>query len=324
MRTPDTDISVVICSYTFNRWDGLIAAVESTLEQTIQPKEVIVVIDHNPELLERARAALPRATVIQNENLPGISGARNAGLSAATGEILAYLDDDAIASKTWLQDILAGYTSQRVLGAMGFIAPLWETERPGWFPEEFDWVIGCTYLGMPAGGEVRNLFGADSFVREILAEAGGFSIELGRTSTQALGGEETGACIRISQLYPAGVFIYTGDGRVDHHVPASRATWGYFRQRCWGEGISKANLAHLVGTRAGLSSERHYTLVTLPSGVGRALSSFVRGDRAGLARAAALLSGLAVTGTGYVVGSLRLRAQTMAERMGGGSGGDAN
>ena len=324
MRTPDTDISVVICSYTFDRWDGLIAAVESALAQTVPPKEVIVVIDHNPELLEQARRELPRATVIPSENLPGISGARNAGLDAATGEILAYLDDDAIASETWLRDILAGYTSQQVLGVMGLIAPMWEAERPGWFPEEFDWVIGCTYLGMPAGGQVRNLFGADSFVREILAEAGGFSLDLGRTSTQALGGEETGACIRISQLYPDGLFVYTGDGRVDHHVPASRTTWKYFRQRCWGEGIYKASLARLVGTRAGLSSERHYTLVTLPSGVGRALSSFARGDRAGLARAAALVSGLTVTGTGYVVGSVKLRIQAIAEWMGGGSGGNTN
>ena len=316
------DVSVVICSYTFDRWDGLLAAVESALRQTLPPKEVIVVIDHNPELYARAGSVLPHATVINNENLAGISGARNAGLSAATGEILAYLDDDAIASETWLEDLLAAFTSDRVLGAMGLIAPLWETARPGWFPAEFDWVIGCTYVGMPQDGEVRNLFGADSFRRHILAEAGGCSVELGRTSTQALGDEETGACIRMSLLRPDGVFIHTSGARVDHHVPASRTTWQYFRRRCWGEGISKANLSRIVGARTGLSSELHHTLVTIPSGVGRALQSFLRGDSAGLARAAALVAGLAVTTTGYAVGSLRLHAQSLGERTGTAFSGD--
>jgi len=324
LRTADTDISVVICSYTFDRWDGLVAAVESAFGQTLPPQEVIVVIDHNPDLLAQARDALRHATVIPNDNPAGISGARNAGLSAAIGEILAYLDDDAVASETWLEDLRAAYTSERVLGVMGLIAPIWESERPGWFPAEFDWVIGCTYLGMPEGGAVRNLFGADSFRRAILAEAGGFSLELGRTSTRALGDEETGACIRMSQLRPDGIFVYTGSGQVDHHVPASRTTWRYFRTRCWGEGISKANLARLVGSRTGLSSERHYTLVTLPGGVGRALSAFVRGDRAGLARATALVSGLAITAAGYLVGWTRLHAQSVAEWMGGDRSGDAN
>ena len=316
MRAQPPDISVVICSHTLDRWNGLVAAVSSVRRQTYPPKQLVVVVDHNPSLLSRARDEFPELTVVSNDNPAGISGARNTGLALATSEIIAYLDDDAIAEPTWLEGLIAGYATDKVLGVMGFIAPLWESERPGWFPEEFDWIIGCTYRGMTEGTEIRNLFGADSFRRDILAEAGGFSHELGRTSTQALGDEETGACIRARQLYPEGVFVFVCGARVDHRVPSSRTTWRYFRQRCYGEGISKANLVRLVGSSDGLSSERRYALVTLPTGVGRALVATLRGDRDGLARAAALVAGLVITATGYLVGRLTLFAQSAQSRPG--------
>jgi glycosyltransferase involved in cell wall biosynthesis len=182
---------------------------------------------------------------------------------------------------------------------------MWESARPGWFPEEYDWVLGCTYRGMLEGAQVRNLIGANmSFRRDVLNAAGGFNPGLGRTSTQATGAEETGACIRASQLYPSGVFIYASRARVEHRVPASRTTWRYFRERCYGEGISKAQLSRLVGSHDGLSSERKHTLVTIPTAVGRALGAFVGGDRAGLARAGALVAGLAYAGAGYAAGRI--------------------
>ena len=307
------DVSVVICSYDMGRWDGLVIAVNSARGQTLPVRELILVIDHNDELLVRAMAAFPELIVIANENPSGISGARNMGLAVATGEILAYLDDDAVAADTWLEELIAGYASDNVLGVGGFVAPLWEDQRPGWFPEEFDWVIGCTYRGMTDTSEVRNLFGPDSFRRELLAAAGGFHLELGRTSSQALGDEETGACIRLAQLNPGGVFIYAPRSHVDHLVPASRTTWRYFRRRCYGEGISKASLTRLVGSSAGLSSERRYTLVVLPAAVGRAVGAFFTGDSSGLARAAAIVAGLAVTVAGYVVGRLTLPAPSAAK-----------
>jgi glycosyltransferase involved in cell wall biosynthesis len=312
VRIQCTNISVIICAYTLDRWDDLVAAVDSVRQQTLPPSQFIVVIDHNDELLTRAQEAFPDLTVVPNAEQAGLSGARNTGLALATADIVGFLDDDAVAVPSWLEELAAGYSADNVLGVGGFIAPLWQsaTERPGWFPEEFDWVIGCTYRGMPEGAAVRNLIGANmSFRRDVLVEVGGFSTELGRTSTQALGDEETGACIRASQLHPDGVFLYAAKARVDHRVPASRTTWSYFRERCYGEGISKAHLARSVGTRDGLASERRHVLVTLPAGVWHALGSFVRGDGAGLARAAAIVGGLGYTGTGYLVGRLSASKQ---------------
>ena len=320
MRTHGAGISVIICAYTLDRWSDLVAAVDSVRLQTLPPSQTILVIDHNPELLTRASDTFPDLTVTASTHPAGLSGARNTGLELATGGIIAFLDDDAIAAESWLEELVAGYSTDTVLGVGGFIAPLWESSRPGWFPEEFDWVLGCTYQGMLEGTEVRNLIGANmSFRSDVLAAVGGFSEELGRTSTRALGDEETGACIRASQLFPGCAFVYVPRARVDHRVPASRTTWRYFRQRCYGEGISKANLARAVGSRDGLASERRHAFVTLPAGVGRALRAFLHGDRAGVARAGALVAGLAFTGSGYLVG--RLTPGTPPQALSGSDGG---
>jgi glycosyltransferase involved in cell wall biosynthesis len=305
VRDQCTSISVIICAYTLDRWSDLVAAIDSVSRQSLAPSQLIVVIDHNSELMTRALEAFGGQTVVANEQDAGLSGARNTGLALATSEIVAFMDDDAVAEGSWLEELVAGYSADNVLGVGGHIAPIFESEKPGWFPEEFYWVLGCTYRGMEQGDAVRNLIGANmSFRREVLVAIGGFSHELGRKRTGATGDEETGACIRASQLHPEGVFRYTPRAKVEHRVPASRMTWRYFRQRCYGEGISKAHLAQSVGSKDGLSSERRHALVALPIGMGQALHAFTGGDQAGLARAAALAGGLVFTGSGYVVGRL--------------------
>ncbi len=305
--------SVIICAYTLNRWSDLLASVDSVRCQTVVPSQLIVVIDHNTELLARAQEALHDVTVVPSEQSPGLSGARNTGLAHATSEIVAFIDDDATARETWLEELVAAYSADSILGVGGLIVPMWEHERPGWLPEEFDWVVGCTYLGMPEGARVRNLIGANmSFRRDVLVAIGGFNSWLGRTSTEALAGEEADVCIRAARENPGGVFVYASRALVDHHVPDSRATSRYFRERCYGEGISKARLSQALGSRDGLASERHHVLVTLPAGVARNVRAFLGGDRAGLARAAAIVAGLGFTGAGYVAGRLAARAKPEA------------
>ena len=62
-------VSVVICAYTMDRWDSLIASVQSSFDQTLAPLEVIVVIDYNDELLERASKEFTNASVVANESI---------------------------------------------------------------------------------------------------------------------------------------------------------------------------------------------------------------------------------------------------------------
>ncbi len=133
------DISVIICAYTEERWSDLVAAAESVQQQTLSPREIIVVVDHNPNLLKRVREHIAGVLAVENREVKGLSGARNSGVTVAQGAVIAFLDDDAIAETNWLEHLAACYTDPHVLGAGGKIEPLWLGTRPSWFPDEFNW-----------------------------------------------------------------------------------------------------------------------------------------------------------------------------------------
>jgi glycosyltransferase involved in cell wall biosynthesis len=311
--TPDvppidvSSISVVICAYTDERWDDVISAVESVRRQTAAPKEIIVVVDHSPTLLKRVRHALPQVNTIPNAGPRGLSGARNSGVVAATGSVVAFLDDDARAAPDWLERIALAYRDPRVIGVGGTSEPVWPGKRPAWFPVEFDWVVGCTYRGMPEQtSQVRNLIGSNmSLRRDVLEQLGGFRSGIGRAGMRPVGCEETELCIRAAQRWPDTLLLYEPRARVSHRVSPGRATWKYFRSRCFSEGLSKALVSRLVGADDGLATERAYVRRTLPLGVVHGLSDAVcRQDLGGLARAAAISTGLLTTAAGYVLGRL--------------------
>jgi glucosyl-dolichyl phosphate glucuronosyltransferase len=301
--------SVVICAYTDKRWDDLVAAVESVRVQTHAPEEVIVVIDHNPSLAERVWREIPHVTCVENHGRQGLSDARNSGLAVARGDVVAFLDDDAEAEPQWLSLLAESYADPAVVAVGGFAEPDWAEGRPSWFPREFDWVVGCTYRGMPeVASPVRNLIGCNmSFRREIFADLGGFTAGIGRLGTRPVGCEETELCIRIAQRRPGSVILFDPRALVHHHVPGSRGTWAYFRSRCYAEGLSKAAVAALVGAGEGLASERAYTTRTLPRGVVNGIAAGVRGEAGGFGRAAAIVAGVSLATVGYGLGRLSPR-----------------
>jgi glycosyltransferase involved in cell wall biosynthesis len=295
-------ISVVICAFTRDRLEVLSESVDSLRAQTLPAHEIVLVIDHAPELLEEVRGLWPDLKIVENRERRGLSGARNSGVAEATGEIVAFLDDDAIAGPDWLERLAAAYADPNVLGAGGTVRPRWVEGKPGWFPPEFDWVVGCTHSGMPQQLEpVRNLVGANmSFRRQPLLEVGGFSHDLGRVGTLPVGCEETDLSIRVHQRWPEAEILYDPAAAVEHVVPPARGRVRYFVDRCRAEGRSKAVLSGMVGTEDGLSSERSYVRRTLPLGVLRDVGAFFKGDGSGLSRAAMIFVGLTATTVDYL------------------------
>ncbi len=304
----DRSVAVVICAYTMDRLEDIERAVASISDQTRPPDELILVIDHNDELAAVARERFASARVVVNVEAQGLSGGRNTGIASATSDVVAFLDDDAQADADWLELMLTWYDQPSVIAAGGTSQPVWRSGRPGWFPPEFDWVVGCSYVGLPTeSADVRNLIGSNmSFRREVFSRVGGFHHSIGRVGAKPVGCEETELCIRAVREMPGSRIVYDPALRVRHYLPDSRARWRYFQARCYAEGLSKAIVAELVGADRGLASERSYATRTLPAGVARGVRDAIR-DRslAPLARSGAIIAGLGITGCGFMVGSTR-------------------
>jgi GT2 family glycosyltransferase len=304
MNNPAAAISIIICAYTEERWETIVEAIASLHAQTRVPDEIILVVDHNPSLFERARQAFPAVLVVENKHMRGLSGARNSGIDMARGGLIGFLDDDAVAAPDWLELLAAACVDANVLGAGGWVEPRWSGTPPRWFPQEFFWTVGCSYRGQPeTRTEVRNPFGGCMIVRrEVFTLVGGFANGIGRVGKRPVGCEETELCIRASEQEPGRRWMFEPRARIAHCVSSERTTWRYFRARCYAEGLSKAQVAHHTNANAALHTERVYTLHTLPRGLVRGLRDTLRGDASGLLRAGAIAIGLATTIAGYVVG----------------------
>jgi hypothetical protein len=216
----------------------------------------------------------------------------------------------------WIGHAVDAFADPRVMGVGGTIEPAWDHQPPRWFPQEFNWTVGCTYPGLPsAPAPVRNLIAANMFVRRsVFDELGGFRAGFGKQETRSRP-EETDLCLRANQRWPTKVWLYDPAVAVRHRVPASRGRPRYFISRCYNEGLGKAALVGYVGDE-GIAAERTYTRHTLPAGILGGLKTAVAGrDLSGIARSMSIVVGLAVTVMGYLFGKVTIRR---AHRLTGG------
>jgi glycosyltransferase involved in cell wall biosynthesis len=303
--------SVVICAYTMDRWDDLVAAVQSSLDQSLRPDEVIVIVDYNEDLYRRAEHELGTSPVVilNNKTTKGLSGARNTGVAFSSGEIVAFLDDDAYAEHDWLERLVVPLADPMVAGVGGWVLPHWEGQAPKWLPESFYWILGCSYAGLPAtNSRLRNPIGANMALRRsVFTQVGGFTSGIGRIGQIPLGCEETELCIRYTSHFSDHRFVLNRDAIVHHRVPTSRLTWHYFWTRCWAEGLSKALVSSLVGSQSGLASERSYIVRSLPKEFGRSMRMLPRHPFSALARSALIFAGTGLAVAGLLRGRLALR-----------------
>lgn len=298
-----SDATVVMAAYDAKRWPFLAATVKTLLSGQDQPRRVIICVDHNEELCERLRLAWPQATALLNSGEPGASATRNVGAEYADTPFIVFLDDDICVQEGWLARLLAPFADPAVIGTGGGVVAWWQAGRPSWFPEEFDWLVGASFRGMPtARSAVRNVWSENMAVRaEVFQAVGGFRTGFGKIGNHSRP-EDTDLCIRMAANAPGTKWVYAPDAIVRHHVPVSRTSFSFFLRRNYLEGRGKLEMARLLGHEK-LQNERDYLCRTLPSGIFAGLWAAARhGDINGLLKAGAIVAGIIAAAVGAAVG----------------------
>ena len=309
-------VSVVVCTYNPAVFDSFRDVADDVLDQTYSPVELVIVVDGRPALADRVRAAYgDRENVVIHENDAnrGLLESRNTGAELASGDVVAFTDDDVRIGPEWVAELVAAYERTDALAVGGRMTPEWVAGRPDFLPAEFLWLVGVTHRGFgpdgdeTAAGEVRNTFGSNiSFDREVFLELGGFDPSIGgRKGDANLQGGETELCARLARKYEQGVY-YTPNARVAHKVFAYRTRPGWLADRAFWQGYSKRAMETLLPDSTGEESAFLGRLLTefLPRRLWNLLREPSR-DRA--AQVVALVAFTGLVGLGYCYGMVKWR-----------------
>jgi glycosyltransferase involved in cell wall biosynthesis len=244
------EVSVVLCTYAMDTYPHFREAAESVLAQTHDGVELVVVVDGTEDVYDRALAEFgdrEGVTIHCNEENLGLAASRNAGVELASGDVVAFVDDDAVADERWVAELVSAYEEQDALAVGGRMAPLWVAGKPDYLPAEFYWLVGVTHRGFADGpGEVRNTFGSNiSFRRDVFGRLGGFDPEFGRRGEKNLQAEETELAVRLHREFGERVW-YTPRAVVHHKVFDYRTDPKWLLDRAFWQGYSKRAMAVLL------------------------------------------------------------------------------
>lgn len=300
-------VSVVIPTYSMERYEDFRECVEGVLSQTYDDVEAVLIVDGNKRVCKKALEEFGERddTVVycSHENAGPISRA-NMGAVQASGEIIALTDDDALPKEDWVEELVNMYEKYDCTAAGGRVEPDWVAGNPDYIPEEFFFLIGATYRGFQEGeGEVRNTFGANlSYKRDAFLKLGGMKIAgLGPSSVQ---GRETEFCARLKQRYGEGV-MYNPDAVVYHKIYNYRTKKKWLIKRAFWQGYSKRGMERLMPEATGNESEFLGKLLTeyVPSRLRKAVGGSTEDGN----KLIMLLMLTMAVGFGYLYGILMWR-----------------
>jgi glycosyltransferase involved in cell wall biosynthesis len=309
-------VSVVVCTHEPARYDALAEAVDSVLGGSYDDVELVLVSDGSETVRRRMERDYGDHDDVQIEALDenrGLLVARNTGARAATGDLVAFIDDDAVADPEWLGRLVAAHESRDRRAVAGRMEPRWVAGEPAFLPAEFYFLIGATHRGFgPDGdpsreGEVRNGMGSNiAFAAETFANLGGFEPNVGgRKGDKQLQGGETELCARFRETYGEGVW-YVPNAVVEHKIYEYRTRPGWLLKRAFMQGVSKRGMEQFVPASTG--EERAF--------LGRLFGRFVSERLRGLAsdpnptdatQLVFLLLLTAAVGLGYLYGVVKWR-----------------
>lgn len=304
-------VSVVICTYSQDIYDDFCEAVASIRAQTYDDIEIVLVVDGNDPLCEQVIEDFGDSedvTIHCNEENIGLSGSRNAALSHVTGDVVALIDDDAIASEHWVEELVSVYEDSDAIAVGGRMTPRWVAGRPSFLPEEFYWLVGVNRPGFAEPGEeVRNTFGSNLSVRtEVLRELDGFERKVGRHGEANLQAHETEFCVRMREAYGQGV-IYNPDAIVEHKVFDYRTSPRWLLERAFWQGYSKRAMEKIV-TDDSTDKETEFLGELVTGAIPSRIRSFVTGPSIEKFVQFCMLFALTgIVGVGYLYGIIKWR-----------------
>ena len=248
-------ISVVIA--TFNRAALLAECLEHLARQPFTASDEVIVVDNastdeTARVIEAARATFAVPLHHLDEPAPGKSRAIARAMTVATGDVLAFTDDDVNVDGGWLEAIRAAMRDTEVALVGGPVAPRWATPPPRWLRRSAS-LSGERYGRLasplallhygPSAIDLgpRAVLGANMAVRRAaFLQVGGFAPHLGKLRGTLLSGEDREVC-RLVQA--AGMrAVYSPDARVRHFVPADRMRIAYYMSWFFWSGITLATL----------------------------------------------------------------------------------
>lgn len=248
-------LSIVITSFTMERFKGACDLLDSIKAQTYPNIEVLYVVERSTELYDQVKAyaeekAITNLKVLFNDGEPGASAARNLGIKNAKGELIAFSDDDVVLFPNWAEKMVETYTNDKVIAVTGPIFPLWEDSAMSWFPEELNWIVSCTSWFKPSKAvEIRHVWISNAcFRREAFELAGFLDTKLGpQDSVRGFKGNELGGattaedeelCLRIRQQSGKQI-IFNPTVKVWHRASRERIGWKHIIRWSYWIGLSR-------------------------------------------------------------------------------------
>lgn len=302
-------VTVVIPTHSARRWLRLVNAVHSVRTQSPTPEEIVVVVDHNESLYQRARRELVGVTLLRNRFDPGLAGARNTGAFHSRSVVVAFLDDDLIARPGWLAGLVEPFADPGVAGTGGAMRAIWPRSRPSWMPDELLWVFGDSFQARPgtpgAAITVRDVSPSTMAVRrDAFMAVGGFPAGA-RPATHRSRPEDVEFCLRVS--YATGDrWVYVPGSVSAYAVDPRHVTLTGYLARCYQEGRGTVALVRQLRGRDLLGPERTYLRRTLPLAFGRVLTqAALSRDIDGARRAGAMVIGVAAAVMGGAIEALQ-------------------
>ena len=253
-------VSVVVCSH--DRLAYVRACIASLTRQSVGASafEIVLVDSGSPpsvaEEMKRLAEATPNTRLVRVD-ASGVSEARNEGARAATGEYVAYIDDDATATADWIEQIqrvLAEHDCKpAVLG--GRVLPVWEAPLPDWWPASLRGVLSI--IEYEGAGEYRTSavpdklepYGVNMILqREAMLRIGGFAEALGRMGLVLQSDEEVQLAWRLQDAGFSA--IYDSRVVVRHSIQSRRFNPEWLLSRLYWQGASTVRTRRLLGQDA--------------------------------------------------------------------------